>query len=89
MINLEKGHIAQICLDAQACGRVSFALQQNGFPIIRAVSVHNSGIFTLADSTLEISAAPQFMQPLALQLAEVGPSESETILIDNIEPGLD
>lgn len=89
MIELEKNIKAmeQVCLDAQTSDRISFALQQNGFPIIRSIAIQNSGQIPITDSALEISAASQFMHPTIIPLGEIGPGSS--ILIDSIETDLD
>lgn len=87
MIELDKEKIAQVCLDAQTSDRVSFALQQNGFPIIRSISVQNSGQVPIIDSVLEISASPQFIHPTILPLSEIELGDS--ILIDAVELNLD
>lgn len=84
MINLEKRQKVHTCIDAQIASRVSFALQQNGFSVIRSVSVQNRGSAPLIDSELEISFSPQFMFSLKFPLAEIGPGAS--VLIDSIEP---
>lgn len=87
MIDLEKGHKPQILLDARIGERISLALQQNGFPIIRSISIHNFTRLALDDATLEISASPGFMAPVSIPLACL--PAGELIHVEPVDVNLD
>ena len=68
-----------ISLRADTSQRVSFALQQNGFPVIRDVIIKNDGEFSLSNILLNISASPQFFKPYSCSLPDIHGCASYTV----------
>lgn len=68
-----------ISLRADTSQRVSFALQQNGFPVIRDVIIKNDGEFSLSNARLDVSASPQFFKPYSCLLPDIHGYASYTV----------
>lgn len=60
-----------ISLRADSSQKVSFALQQNGFPVVRDVIIKNDGDFSLENARLDVSALPQFFKPFSCSLPDI------------------
>lgn len=68
-----------ISLRADTSQRVSFSLQQNGFPVIRDVLIKNDGEFSLSNLRLDVSASPQFFKPYSCSLPDIHGCASYTV----------
>ena len=68
-----------ISLRVDTSQRVSFALQQNGFPVIRDVTIKNDGEFSLSNARLDVSASPRFFKPYSCSLPDIHGHASYTV----------
>ena len=68
-----------ISLRADSSQKVSFALQQNGFPVVRDVIIKNDGDFSLENVRLDVSALPQFFKPFSCSLPDIHERTSYTL----------
>lgn len=76
-----------ISIHAQLSPKISFSLQQNGFPIIQSISISNTGEKPLHDLQLHLNASPHFFETYSCFLPTISPQT--TYLIETIELTID
>ena len=65
----------QFLIEAEVSPLYNFAMQINNMPVVRRLTIFNPGHIDLVDSTLRITAEPEFFQPFSLLIPRL-PSQT-------------
>ena len=74
-----------VSLGFTVAGRVNLALQQNAVPILRELTLENSGEMILTDLTLTLESEPAFLQPRKWQIDRLNPDTKFHVTDANVE----
>lgn len=70
---------ASVELAVQARGTLTFAMEQNGVPLINSVSIRNAGADPLRGAVLSVRLEPDLGPEAAFTIPDVAPGDSTTI----------